>query len=82
MTKKNNKTYTHEQIRLEVNIIDDKPILNVFMEDGAWFAVNSDMLVKEGSKCHPGYYEKVWGKPMPTISSINPNDSQSKEEEP
>jgi hypothetical protein len=67
--KKNNKTYRHEQIRLEVNVINDKPILNVFMEDGAWFAVSSDMRITEGSQCHPGYYEKVWGKPMPVSST-------------
>ena len=70
MTKKNNKEYSHEQIRLEVNIIDDKPILNVFLEDGAWFAVGSNMRVPIGSKCHPEYYEKVWGKPMPVSSTI------------
>jgi len=70
MTKKNNKEYSHEQIRLEVNIIDDKPRLNVFLEDGSWFSVGSNMIVPIGSQCHPKYYEKVWGKPMP-ISSTN-----------
>jgi len=68
---KNNKTYSHEQIRFEVTIIDDKPILNVFMEDGAWFGISSsNMRVPEGSQCHPEYYQRVWGKPMP-VSSIN-----------
>ena len=71
MTKKNNKTYSHEQIRLEVTIIDDKPILNIFMEDGSWFAIgDSNMRVPVGSQCHPDYYEKVWGKPMPVSSTL------------
>ena len=70
MKEKNNKTYSHEQIRLEATIIDDKPMLNVFMEDGAWFIVGSEMRAVKGHTCHPDYYEKVWGKPMP-VSSIN-----------
>ena len=71
MTKKNNKTYSHEQIRLEASIIDDKPILNIFMEDGSWFAIgDSNMRVPVGSQCHPDYYEKVWGKPMPVSSTL------------
>lgn len=77
MKKKNNETYNHEQIRLEVTIIDDKPILNVFMEDGAWFAVISDMRVPVDSKCHPDYYEKVWGKPMPVSSTVNKQRGES-----
>ena len=81
MTKKNNKTYTHEKIRLEVAIYDDKPILNVFMEDGSWFAVGSTQRVPLGSQCHPKTYERVWGKPMPTLSSIKPNAKRSEEVE-
>ena len=73
MTKKNNKTYNHEQIRLEVAIFDDKPILNVFMEDGSWFAIGSNQRVPLGSQCHPETYKRVWGKPMP-ISSTFPNE--------
>lgn len=62
----NNKQYSHDEIRLEVNIINDHPILNVFLEDGSWFAVGSEQRVTKGSQCHPDYYKKIWGKPMPT----------------
>ena len=76
---KNNKTYSHEQIRFEVTIIDDKPILNVFMEDGAWFAISdSNMRVPVGSQCHPEYYQRVWGKPMP-VSSIKSDIERKKQ---
>lgn len=71
MSKKNNKTYSHEQIKLEVNIVDDTPFLNVFLEDGGWFPLRAENVrVTKGSQCHPEVYRRVWGKPMPTISSI------------
>jgi len=63
--EKNNKSYNHDQIRLEVNIIDDHPLLNVFLEDGSWFAVDSNQRVTKGSHCHPNVYKKIWGKPLP-----------------
>ena len=63
----NNKTYSHEEIRLEVTIINDRPILNVFLEDGSWFAVGSEQRVTKGSHCHPEYYKKIWDKPLPTL---------------
>ena len=66
--EKNNQSFTHDQIRLEVAIINDTPILNVFLEDGSWFALSPDNTrVPKGSHCHPKIYEKIWGKPLPTL---------------
>lgn len=61
------RTFTQDQIRFEVTIINDRPFLNVFLEDGSWFALSPEnRRVPEGSQCHPEYYKKIWGKPMPT----------------
>ena len=66
--EKNNKSFLPDQIRLEVAIINDTPILNVFLEDGSWFPISPDNVrVTKGSQCHPKIYEKIWGKPLPTL---------------
>ena len=66
--EKNNQAYGHDQIRLEVAIFDDRPLLNVFLEDGSWFPIGTEgVRVVKGSHCHPEVYKRIWGKPLPTL---------------
>lgn len=60
--------YKHEDIKFDVHVgLDGHPILNVYLKDGRWFPVPFDTV--RVSKVHPNFYEKVWGEPMPVISS-------------
>jgi len=67
--------YKHDEIKFGVYVGDSgKPILNVFLKDGYWFPVHPAPSVKAMGTVHPEAYKRIWGEPMPSISSINPNE--------
>jgi len=62
--------YKHDEIKFEVYVGDSgKPMLNVFLKDGHWFTVHPAPRVKGMGTVHPKVYERIWGEPLPSISS-------------